>query len=211
MEDWLSERGWEIFCTRFFAGESPPPVDEVDFLIAMGGPMSINDEAALPWLVTEKQFIRAYLATGRPMLGVCLGAQLMAGALGARVAPQAEREIGWLPIQGVANGGDVFAFPPEVTVFHWHGEAFDLPAGSVLLARSEGCAHQAFQIGERAIGLQFHLETTSASACALCENCRDELTPGPWVQSEQTILDAPKETYAANHQLLDALLTYLTR
>lgn len=209
IESWLRVRGWEIGCTRFYAGELPPSPDAIDFLIVMGGPMSVNDEARHPWLVEEKRFIAEALRAGRPVLGVCLGAQLMASVLGARVTPQRDREIGWLPLEGVA-ARDAFPFPEATTVFHWHGETFDLPEGGKLLARSEACAHQAFQWGQRAVGLQFHMETTPVTAYALCEHCADELTPGPYVQSAEVILTTD-EHYAPNHHLLGALLAYLTR
>ena len=209
LEPRLRRAGFQIETTRFFDRPVLPDPAAVDFLVALGGPMSVNDESALPWLAAEKDFIRRYLATGQPFLGVCLGAQLLASALGARVFPNRVKEIGWLPVAGIAHGNPAaFRFPETANVFHWHGETFDLPPGAEPLARSGACANQAFQIGA-AVGLQFHLETTPASARALVDHARHELGPGPCIQTEAQILAAPPARYAGLHRLLDALFAHL--
>ncbi len=211
IEAWLLERGARIGCTHLFESASLPDPVGLDLVVAMGGPMSANDEGSLPWLAEEKRFLREVVRRGLPVLGVCLGAQLIASALGARVYPGREREIGWFEIESLPPAGDAFRFPERATVFHWHGETFDLPDGAVHLARSAACENQAFQIGEKVIGLQFHLETTPASARALVEHCRDELAGGGSVQSEADILAAPPERYADLHALMGEVLDYLTR
>ena len=209
IEPRLRRAGFRIETTRFFDHPVLPEPAAVDFLVALGGPMSVNDEAVLPWLAAEKDFIRRFVATGRPFLGVCLGAQLLANALGARVYPNRVKEIGWLPVAGVAHGNPAaFSFPAATAVFQWHGETFDLPRGAVHLARSAACENQAFQVGA-AVGLQFHLETTPESARALVEHARSELVPGPCIQTEAHILAAPPERYAGLHHLLDALFAHL--
>lgn len=209
LEPAFRKRGCEIAATRFFSDDPLPASADVDFLIAMNGPMSVNDDATLPWLATEKEFIRHHVAAGKPFLGICLGAQLLASALGARVFPNREKEIGWFPIEGLPiRDPAAFRFSAMAEVFHWHGETFDLPSGAVHLARSRACENQAFQIG-RAIGLQFHLETTPESAGALVEHARAEMMPGPFVQTEEEILSAPAARYAALHRLQDDLLAHL--
>lgn len=210
IETWLRTAGCDITRTPFFETTDLPPSDEVDFLIIMGGPMSVNDEGEFPWLIDEKRFIRGCIERGKSVLGICLGAQLIANALGARVYRNPEKEIGWFPIQALpSNEGEIFRFPSPIKVFHWHGETFDLPAGAVHLARSEGCENQAFQIGRSVIGLQFHLETTPETAREIIGHCRNELTPSAYVQSEATMLSVPREQYQAINNLMSDLLNFL--
>ncbi len=210
MEPWLRRRSADITSTRFFEPWTLPDVSSLDLIIAMGGPMSVNDEAELPWLVAEKQFIRSAIRHGVPLLGICLGAQLIASALGARVYPGRQREIGWFDIEAMPHACGTFAFPKTATVFHWHGETFDLPDGAVHLARSAACEHQAFQIGTHVIGLQFHLETTPESAADIITHCRDELVEGACVQSEAALRSVRPEAYAHTNALMARVLDYLS-
>jgi GMP synthase-like glutamine amidotransferase len=209
IEPWLAARGIKPGFTRFFANDPLPSVDDLDLVIAMGGPMSVNDEAALPWLRDEKRFIADAVAHGTPTLGVCLGAQLIASALGARVFQGPSKEIGWFPVQGVSAPEPAFRFPSECVAFHWHGETFDLPDGAVRLAGSRACAHQAFQLARHAIGLQCHFEVTVDGVGALVAHCRDELVPGPYVQSEEAIGRVSAGQVVAANRVMDAVLTYL--
>ncbi len=210
---WLESRGAAVTGTRFFEKCTLPAVNEVDLLIVMGGPMSVNDESVHPWLKDEKRFIKEAITRDKAVLGVCLGAQLIANAMGARVYPNAEKEIGWFPIHrvNIPKAGDAYRFPKQPVVFHWHGETFDLPPGANQLARSEACENQAFQLGRNAIGLQFHLETTPQDARDLVGKCRHELVPAKFVQSEETILSAPAEHYTAINALMSDVLSFLTR
>lgn len=211
MEPWLLARAAHITTTRFFEPWTLPDVSSLDLIIAMGGPMSVNDEATLPWLVQEKHFVRTAIQQDIPVLGICLGAQLIASALGARVYPGTHREIGWFDIEAVPHATTAFTFPKITPVFHWHGETFDLPPGSIHLARSAACEHQAFQIGTNVIGLQFHLETNPASAAAIITHCRDELVPDTFVQSEATLHAALPSAYAHINTLMAEVLDYLAR
>ncbi len=209
---WLSSTGYEITRTPFFETAKLPDVGEIDLLVIMGGPMSVNDEDEFPWLAPEKKFIRNAIQSSKPVLGICLGAQLIASAMGAEVFRNPLKEIGWFPVQGVSSSGDLlFNFPPSMLVFHWHGETFDLPLGATRLAKSEGCENQAFQMGSSVIGLQFHLETTAASARDIVSNCRDELIPAQYVQSEEEILLAHAERYSTINKVMDNVLCFLQR
>ncbi len=206
---WLDTRGATISYTRFFREHQLPPLSAIDMLIAMGGPMSVNDEKKLPWLKAEKEFIQTAIAQGIPVLGVCLGAQIIADAMGARVYRNPVKEIGWLPIRPVPVPEGSYRFQQECVTFHWHGETFDLPKGAVRLAENDGCKNQAFQLNRNVIGLQFHLEATPESVSALLENCRDDLISGPYVQGEQKIRAVPAESYRAINAIMSDVMSYL--
>ncbi|MBN2403249.1 MAG: amidotransferase [Spirochaetes bacterium] len=211
MEAWLKSAGYSVTCTRLYANDSLPESGSIDFLIIMGGPMSVNDENEYPWLVREKIFIREFIESGKSVLGVCLGAQLIASAMGCRVYRNSEKEIGWFPVRGLPQPGDqIFNFPESAVVFHWHGETFDLPSGAVLLASSEACVNQAFQLCKSVIGLQFHLETTPQSALKMIENCGDELQPSSYIQLEAAILTVPPRYFEAINNLMGEVLSFLT-
>jgi GMP synthase-like glutamine amidotransferase len=210
IEPWMEKNGYRLSHTKWYETTITPKPADIDLLIVMGGPMSVNDERKHPWLAVEKRFIHDAIEAGTSVLGICLGAQLIASALGARVYRNHEKEIGWFPVHGLpAEDGSSFRFPPSMLAFHWHGETFDLPAGATLIARSDGCKHQAFQIGSAVIGLQFHLETTPASAAALVSNCRDELIPAPFVQSENDIVSVTADVYARINAEMNKVLSYL--
>jgi GMP synthase-like glutamine amidotransferase len=210
IEPWLRTAGYKITNTRFFESASLPNLNEIDLIVVMGGPMSVNDEVDFPWLVEEKQFIRIAIEAGKAVLGICLGAQLIASAMGAKVYRNTVKEIGWFPVKGVSPSVELaFHFPASEEVFHWHGETFDLPPEGIHLARSDGCKNQAFQLGQSVIGLQFHLETTPESAHELVSHCRTELIPSKYVQSEETILAALPERHHVINNLMDNVLSFL--
>jgi GMP synthase-like glutamine amidotransferase len=211
IEPWLKSNGYALSSTPFFATTRLPDPQSIDLLIVMGGPMSVNDDDEFPWLDLEKQFIREVIALDKPVLGICLGAQLIASAMGANVFPNRVKEIGWFPVHAVASADpSVFRFPASQTVFHWHGDTFEWPPHAVPLASSEGCEHQAFQLGQRVIGLQFHLETTPEAARDLVAHCRHELVPARYVQTEADILSAPSNHYQSINDLMSRILYFLT-
>lgn len=218
IEKWAQEKGHALSCTRLFAGELLPALEAFDLLIVMGGPMGVHDQDKYPWLREEKTFLRRVIAAGKPVLGVCLGAQLLADVLGAQVMANTEKEIGWFPVER-ASGVPARVFPEQLervlpvrqTVFHWHGDTFTLPEKAIHLYSSAACVNQAFVYEERVIGLQFHLETTPASVTALVENCRAELGPAPWIQKEEEILAAAGDVFAEINSWMGALLEHLAR
>jgi len=209
IERWLNDRRAEVAYTRFFASPVLPAVAGIDLVIVLGGPMGVHDEGSYPWLVAEKRFVGDCIDRGLAVLGICLGAQIIATVLGAQVYANPEREIGWWPLQQLAAAADspLFAgFPSQVEVFHWHGDTFDLPPGADHIARSTACAHQAFVYRERTVGLQFHLETTGDSARQLLSMCADEIVPGPFIQSAEAMIADPRRFAAINglmYRLLD--------
>jgi GMP synthase (glutamine-hydrolysing) len=164
IETVLHERGIEHTMVRPYDGERVPRTTEgFDGLVVMGGPMGVYEAERFPFLADELQLIRSALEAEVPMLGICLGAQLLAAAAGARVYASGRQEIGWYPLTLSPEGeaDQLFAgLPGEIDAFHWHGDTFDAPPGSVLLASSAMTPRQAFRLGKHAYGLQFHLEVT---------------------------------------------------
>ncbi|WP_089723949.1 type 1 glutamine amidotransferase [Candidatus Thiosymbion oneisti] len=210
--DWAAGKGHSITITPLFEHGRLPDRGTFDWLVVMGGPMGVRDEADYPWMATEKELIDAAIAAGKTVIGVCLGAQLIAAVLGVRVYPNAHREIGWYPIELTDQGraSDLLAFlPHRFEVFHWHGDTFDLPDGAVHLASSEGCGHQAFLYADRVLGLQFHLESTPTSVADLVANCADEIIPGKYVQDAERMLAATGEDYARINRALFGILDRL--
>ena len=178
IEPALEERGISIeFADWFRNPDETPGVSGAAGLIVMGGPMSANDD--LPYLKQEMEHIRQAVERGQPVLGVCLGAQLAAKALGARVYRNPVKEVGWFEIELTEAGRQdplLSALDGRETVLQWHGETFDLPDGAEWLARSEVCRNQAFRVGATLYGLQFHLEVTPemiADWCVQDANCGD--------------------------------------
>lgn len=207
MEDWLLAQGHDLFCTRLWAGDDLPPLDTFSALIVMGGPMGINDHEEYPWLPAEKEFLRQVIVKETPTLGICLGAQLLADVLGAKVSANSEKEIGWFPVTRHDDVPESLApvLPSKLTVFHWHGDTFTLPEDAVCLYSSTACLNQAFLYKEHVLGLQFHLETTRDSGAALIDNCRHELVQAPWIMSEQEMLSGERSFHEINdcmHKLL---------
>jgi len=193
--EWARERGHAVATTGQWSGAALPKSADFDFLVIMGGPMSANDDAQFPWLAPEKKLIAEALEAPKAILGVCLGAQLLASVLGARVYKNQDKEIGWFPVRLTpeACASALRDLPRTLTVLHWHGETFDLPEGAVRLASSEACLNQAFEFQGRALGLQFHLEVGPEGLKKLIENSAGDINPGPFVQSAGEMLAAAED------------------
>ncbi|SCY04553.1 type 1 glutamine amidotransferase [Desulfoluna spongiiphila] len=201
MEAVLTEDGHSLTATHLYRGEVLPDPSVFDLLIVMGGPMGVADENAYPWLAPEKRFIKAAVAREKKILGICLGAQLLAEALGAEVTRNPHREIGWFPVTRDPALSDTRlgeVFPQQAEVFHWHGDTFGIPEGAIPVGSSEACKNQGFFMDDRILALQFHLETTPDSATQLIENGRHELEELPFVQKEAEMLDHPHRFDAIN-------------
>jgi GMP synthase-like glutamine amidotransferase len=159
----MRERGVAIRRIELDEGEPLPDWREFDAIVAMGGPMSANDDAELPWLADEKRAIGEAVRAGKPYWGACLGVQLLAASLGARVYSGTAPEVGLLPVTltDEALADPVFAgLPRQPLTLQWHGDTFDLPDGAVRLAGSAAYPNQAFRLGNRAYGVQFHMEVS---------------------------------------------------
>lgn len=202
----LANRGVEL--ERVLVPKDGLPSDAGDLLIVMGGPMSVNDPD--PWIAEETAFIRSALRAGQPVIGVCLGSQFMAKALGATVRSGKALEIGKTRVHLTEQGRQdpVFgAFPEALSVFEWHGEVFDLPNECVPLAGSEIAPLQAFRFGSRAYGLLFHLEIETEGIDALCRECAPDLDRARLATSNVLIGFLPHMWLS--HQMADLLIGHL--
>ncbi len=206
--DWAAARGHRLMSALLDRGGALPPLGEVDLLVIMGGPMNIHQHRDHPWLVAEKAFIADAIAAGKPVLGICLGAQLLADALGGKVFQHSEKEIGWFPIRMLDRAEPFVDFPETLTAMHWHGDTFTLPNGARHVARSEACANQAFVFGDRVVALQFHIEMQALSESDLKAVGSAAVAPGRWVQSREQLMATPADlpvAKAALFALLDKL------
>lgn len=207
MEDWVRRPSNKVTATRFYEDERMPFVELFDTLIILGGPMSVHDEKQYPWLVQEKQLIQKAIERGKKVIGICLGAQLIAEVLGATVSKNTYREIGWMPVTQTASARSHALFsdlPHTMDVFHWHGETFDLPKGAAHLLSSEGCVNQAFSYGDNVLALQFHMEMTQDAIKLISEYCQDELIEGPYIHKEETFYNEDN-TLRANQWMYQLL------
>lgn len=181
--EWAAARAVATNTAHLYRGNAPPSLDAFDMLTVMGGPMSANDEAVLDWLSSEIALVRDAIAADKIVLGICLGAQIIAKALGGTVYKGREKEIGWFPVERTEAAHPLFVgLPAKFMAFHWHGETFNLPDGAVRLASTPSTDNQAFAVGKRALGLQFHMEATKESVNALIENAADDIGCGPYQQ-----------------------------
>ncbi len=211
--EWAAKNNYSVTYTKYFDQDINYPLfSDFDWLLIMGGPMGVYEEDKYPWLIEEKKFIKESIDNNKVVLGVCLGAQLIASALGSNVYKNKFKEIGWFPVELTpeAKINKLFsALPDKMTVFHWHGDTFDLPEGSVHIAKSDGAENQAFVYNERVVGLQFHFEITEKIVTEWMEN--ENLQPDKYVQTKEYIV-ANAEKYAdADNKFLITLLENLKK
>jgi GMP synthase-like glutamine amidotransferase len=198
---WAVERGHEFITVRLYKGDALPlAATPEDGIVIMGGPMNVDEDDKFPWLTAEKAFLAAHAKAGGRLFGVCLGGQLIARSLGAKVTKNAQKEIGWLPVHfhlDARSEGPFKGFPATLVALQWHGDTFAIPAGAKHAASSEVCAHQAFNVGHKVIGLQFHFEAETQEVCDFVKCFDDELAEGgPYVQRPKEILMG-LDSYAA--------------
>jgi len=185
---WAEANGCEWTMGKAWCQGLPSPGAR-DTIVLMGGPMSVGDTALYPWLTEEKAWLREQLRNGRRVVGICLGAQLLAEALGARVYPNEVKEIGWMPVTWTDDAREWLPeIPGQTQVLHWHGDTFALPEGARRLASTAVCRNQAFLKGNT-LGLQFHLEAGETECARMIENCGEELHPAvATIQSQDALL-----------------------
>jgi len=190
--DWASERGHFPSCCLICQGEPLPPIDSFDLLVSLGGPMGAYEEEKYPWLAAEKEYLRQAVAAGKKILGLCLGCQLLADALGGKAFRHTCKEFGWQPIEPLPEGIAWFGPGDSFKAFQWHGDTYSLPPGAIQLARNGATEQQAFLLtgpsGNPVIGLQFHLEWTEAMAREALAEPGVAPPPSPFVQTRGEIL-----------------------
>lgn len=215
IEHWAKDRGHVLALYPLYkTGAAQPVLRKFDMLVIMGGPMSVHDNAAYDWLPKEKRLIQDAISGRKIVVGICLGAQLIAQALGASVYPNHVKEIGWFPVVAgdAAVGHPVLSgINSALTVFHWHGETFDLPAGAQHLFSSKVCRNQAFLFGNHVLGLQFHLEMDEGAISKLVKHCGEEIVPAETVQQGDSMLEAARRHIppckTSLYRLLDNLVS----
>ena len=212
LTEWALERGHSVTICMICQGEPLPPLDSFDLLVSLGGPMGAYEEEKHPWLVTEKEYLRQAVAEGKQILGLCLGCQLLADALGGKAFRHTCKEFGWQPIQPLEAGSAWFGSADSFQAFQWHGDTYSLPSGAIQLARNEAAEQQSFlltgPLGNPVLGLQFHLEWTESMAREALAEAGVAPRPSPSVQTPDEILadlslfDSARERFFA---LMDRL------
>lgn len=209
IRSWAGQHNIKLTGTHLYKSDPLPSPQEIEGLVVMGGPMGVHDMETCPWLKEEKQFIKRCIDQHIKMMGICLGAQLIADVLDAKVTSMDQKEIGWYPLswRSSARNHPLLDFlPAQQTVLHWHGDEFDLPEGALPLGTTEACTSQGFLIKNYILGLQFHLEMTKDGLSKLIKNSGDELntSTGPFIQSPEKMLKAPY--FDVNHTTMTKLL-----
>jgi GMP synthase (glutamine-hydrolysing) len=208
--DWAERSGHTLTATHLYRGDSlPEDIEVIDWLVVMGGPMNIFQHRDHPWLPAEKRFIGETIAADKTVLGICLGAQLIADVLEARVFQNPEIEVGWFPVELDPDAFD--GLPETVTPLHWHGDTFEIPPGARPLGRSAACGNQGFVFGDRVVGLQFHLEVNEALVETFIQEFASKLEPTPFVQTPDEILSGSVINLPAANDAMERLLDSLAR
>lgn len=216
IETWLKENNHSISGTRFYEpGYALPSISDIDALVIMGGPMSVYDDYKYPWLREEKIFIEDSINAGKKVLGICLGAQLVALCLGANIHTAQHQEIGWFRVQPTEQIKSISwlhqLFKDEPTVFHWHGDQFEIPFDdSFSFLFSEANNNQAFYRNENIIALQFHLEVTVQSIKEMLENGASDLKDSPYIQTAEEISDNTEHIKNCNRIMSILLRNWLS-
>ena len=208
IESHLRGKGHELTTTKLCDNEALPPLAGIDWLIILGGDMGVHDEFSFPWLKQEKEFISRALASDIKILGICLGAQLLAHVLGAKVRKNEHMEIGWFPITRLDQIRHTILsdiIPERIEMFHWHGDTFDIPENAYPIARSPACANQGFIKGNRIVALQFHPEVRMEDARAFLDEVGSGLEASEYIQSGQQILSDPKR-FQTGTRLMEKIL-----
>jgi len=204
IEKWININNYSYTVSYLYLGEKLPEND-IDFLIIMGGPMDIYDDKNYPWLATEREYIKTMMNSDTKVLGICLGSQFIADALGSKVYKGEEKEIGFYNIRKVESHPVTNNLPSSFSVFHWHGDTFNTPLGAINLFNSSLTKNQGFIYDDRILAIQFHLEVGHKEIESFVDNGRNELIPSKYVQRESKIMSLNYNFNKANSYLFDIL------
>jgi GMP synthase-like glutamine amidotransferase len=215
IETWLNENKHSVSSTKFFEKNYViPEINEIEALIVLGGPMSVYDESKYPWLHEEKIFIEDCILDGKKVLGICLGAQLMAVCLGSNVFTAKNKEIGWFEVEPTKECEKIpwlyELFRKNPTVFHWHGDKFEIPYSNCFsFLSSKANDNQAFYYDKNVIGLQFHIEVNENTTNLMLENGYGEIQEQQFIQSENEIIKGLANVENCNEIMNKLLLNWL--
>lgn len=187
IKDWAKDHQHATTYTKVFEAAIFPSAEKFDMLIVLGGPMGVYEAEKFVWMQSEKLFIKTAIEKNKKILGICLGAQFIAEALGAKVFPHTIKEIGWLPVEKVSAHKLTDHLPQTFTTFHWHGDTFNLPKGAVHLFKTDACLQQGFIYNNHAAAIQFHIEAKEDLLQSMIEHERAELIKSEYVQTENEI------------------------
>ena len=203
--DWANDNNFTSSTTHVYQSTDFPPIEGIDMLVIMGGPMGVYEEDIYTWLKAEKAFIQTVIKAGKHVLGICLGAQLIAEVLGTVVKPHYQKEIGWFKVEKVNNHMLTNGLPAVFTTFHWHGDSFRLPKDATQLFRSEACEQQGFVLG-KTVGIQFHMEVKKQALEVFTDHEKDELQKDDFVQTETEIIQQLDEFIPLQKQYMYSFL-----
>ncbi len=210
IEEWINKKQYKLSYTYTYRNQSFPEEIDFDLLIIMGGTASVYNLSDCKWLSEEKNFLTRNIEKGTKILGICLGAQLIADVLGAKVYPAEQKEIGWFSVKFNPDVLTRLSFlPQEIITFHWHGDTFDIPSGTTNLASSDCTPNQGFIMGKQVVALQFHLEMNREGIDNILSGVSDMLKPEKFVQTESGIRNNIS-FIKQNNLLMEQFLEYLS-
>jgi GMP synthase-like glutamine amidotransferase len=204
----IADNNCQISTTRLFSDDTFPALSEFDLLVILGGPMNIYEHDRYLWLHKEKKFIASAIQADKKILGICLGAQLIADSLGAKVVKNEYKEIGWFQVYRTPESSIIKVLegiPESFFAFHWHGDTFQIPKGAVRIAASGACGNQGFVFNEKVVALQFHLEVSDQSIASLLSNCGEEIIESKYIQTENEIIAQSKALISQTNKYMETL------
>lgn len=207
--DWAAKKAHLLTYTRFYEAHRLPTAAQYDLLVVLGAPINVYQEAAYPWLIAEKECIRTAILSGKKVMGICFGSQLIADVLGARVYPNKYKEVGWFPVlrDPTANHPLMKNMPDGFPAFHWHGDTFDIPEGAQRTYSSSATPNQGFVYGDRVFAFQFHWEVNEENMAHNIPVIAADKDKGEYVQALDQMYNP--EGFAWGRSITETVMNYL--